>query len=91
MATANERLQSLMDDLRQQRDELRVKLNLAQADARDEWKKMEDRWDRFESRWEAKMEGAGDAAEETADNVEAALELAAEELKSGYRRLRKLF
>ena len=91
MATTKERMQSLMEDLQQQRDELRVKLNLAQAEARDEWKKMEDRWETFENRWEAKMDDVEDATEETADNVEAALELAAEELKNGYRRLRKLF
>jgi chromosome segregation ATPase len=89
MSTATEtqqRLQRLTDDLRQQRDELRVKLHLLKADAQDEWKTLEEKWQHLQGRMKVVGNEAGDAAHEVGE----ALRLVGEELKRGYARIRKL-
>ncbi|MBT8443302.1 MAG: hypothetical protein KJO13_01065, partial [Gammaproteobacteria bacterium] len=75
----------LKEDLRQARDELRVQMHLAKADARDEWEKLEPKWDEFEERLD-KLE---DAAEDTAEDVGKALSSLGDEIKNGYERIRK--
>ena len=74
MADAKEQITKAAEQLKQQRDELRVKLHLAKADAKDEW---------------AKLEAAREEAGKTAESVGSALSLAMEELKKGYERLKK--
>jgi predicted nucleic acid-binding Zn-ribbon protein len=73
-----------VDHLKQQRDELQVKLHLAKADAKDEWVRLEHQWQEIRPKLEAAREEAG----KTADSVGAALGLALEELKKGYERLK---
>ena len=75
-----------MSDLDQQRDELEVQLNLAKAEARDEWEEIEKRWAKVKS----KVGRAGDEATEVADDVGDAAKLLLEEIGKGYQRLRKL-
>jgi len=86
MATSTDRLHDLADDLRRQRDELKLKLHLLGADARDEWGSLEKKWEHLEGRLKVLGREAGEAAHE----VGAALELVGSELKSAYERLRKL-
>ena len=50
MAELEQKLASLKEDLRQARDELRVQMHLAKADARDEWEKLEPKWDEFQEK-----------------------------------------
>ncbi|MBT8441519.1 MAG: hypothetical protein KJO76_03955 [Gammaproteobacteria bacterium] len=85
MAELEQKLASLKEDLRQARDELRVQMHLAKADARDEWEKLEPKWDEFEERLD-KLE---DAAEDTAEDVGKALSSLGDEIKNGYERIRK--
>ncbi len=84
---SKETLDRLMDDLRRQRDELKLKLHLAKADARDEWAELEKQWEHLRT----KLEGAGAEAGEVAENVGAALGGVAEELRKGYDRIRRHF
>lgn len=69
----------LVADLKQKRDELRVKIHLASKDAQDEWEELEEKMQEFSSRAELgkTSEGLGDA-----------LGKLGEELKLGYRRIR---
>ncbi|ARA92675.1 hypothetical protein AWN76_005515 [Rhodothermaceae bacterium RA] len=90
MALTRADLDKLVQDLKQRRDELRVKMSLARAEARDEWEKLEQKWEELEAKLEAKADKLEDVAEETTENLEAALELAAEELKKGYARIRAM-
>lgn len=85
MVDAKERITKAAAQLKQQRDELRVKLHLAKADAKDEWARLETQWEEMRPKLEAAREEAG----KTAESVGAALNLAMEELKKGYERLRK--
>lgn len=89
MAFSREDLDALVNDLKQRRDTLRVKMHLAQADARDEWQNLEKRWEAFEETVESQMDKLEDAAEDAADNIEDALKRAGNDLKQGYERLRK--
>ena len=69
----------LVDDLKQKRDELRLKIHLASREAQDEWEELEERMKEFSSRAELgkTSEGLGDA-----------LGKLGEELKLGYQRIR---
>ena len=69
----------LVAELKQKRDELRLKIHLASKDAQDEWEDLEKKMQEFSSRAELgkTSEGIGDA-----------LERFGEELKLGYKRIR---
>jgi len=45
MADAKEKITKAAEHLKQQRDQLRVKLHLAKADAKDEWARLEKQWE----------------------------------------------
>ena len=77
----------LVAKLKQERDELALKVHLGSKDAAAEWEKLETRWRELAA---TKMPPMKEAARETAAGVGAALEDAAEELKKGYERIRKL-
>jgi len=79
-------LDSLIQDLKQMRDELEVQLHLASADAKDEFAELEKKWDHLRARAEV----VGGAAGETADSVGDAVSSVAEELKKGYQRIKGL-
>ena len=86
MADTKGQIIKAAEHLKQQRDELRVKLHLAKAEAKDEWARLEKQWEEMRPKLEAAKEEAG----KTAESVGTALGLAVEELKKGYERLRKL-
>lgn len=79
------RANELVEALRTERDELRVKLYLARAEVRDEWHALEQRWMHFESRARA----ASGAAAASGREVGTALDLLGEELRKGYARVRQ--
>jgi len=85
MAEVEQKLAALKEDLRQARDELRVQMHLAKADARDEWESLESKWDDFEQ----KLDKVEDVAEDAAEDVGKALSALGDEIKSGYERIRK--
>ncbi len=78
-------IKEVFDNLKQQRDELRVKMHLAAADAKDEWEVLEKKWGHFEGK--AKQVG-GEAKEASKDIWEATKALGAE-IREGYDRIRK--
>ncbi len=81
---SNERVQEAIEKLKQQRDELRLKMHLAKADARDEWDEMEGKWDHLRDR----LKAAGGEASEAKGDVGDALKSLASEIKKGYERIR---
>ena len=82
-----EEMKKLEETLLQQRDELRVKLHLAKADARDEWEGLERKWAEAQTKFAQLQKSAG----ESMDDIEAAARLLGEELQKGYDRIRRLF
>ena len=69
----------LISDLKQKRDELRVRIHLASKEAQDEWQELEDKMEEFVSRAELGRTGEG---------VGDALGQLGQELKLGYQRVR---
>ena len=86
MADTQEEVRTLVEELRQQRDQLRLKVHLARADARDEWTELDKKWEHIR----AHAEVIGREAGHVAEDVGTALKLVAQELKRGYQRLAKL-
>lgn len=82
--TENEQVPDMMERIRRQRDELRVKMHLARADAKDEWEELEEKWESLKGR----LKAAGGEAGEASEDVSAAMKGVMEELKKGYGRIR---
>ena len=76
----------VVSELQKLRDELRLQIHLGSKEAQDEFEQLEQKWD------ELMQEGQplAEAVSETAENVGAAVELAAGELKQGYEKIRDL-
>ena len=81
-----EEIEELAAELKQRRDELRVQLHLAGADAKDGWEELEKKWGHFEAKSVQFRAEAKDAGAEIAE----AAKLLGSEIKEGYERLRKL-
>lgn len=84
VADWKERIEKELEELRRIRDELRVRVHLGKADAKDLWERLEKRFADLETharraaqRTEAPLQELGEAAKHLA-----------EELRSGYRELR---
>ncbi len=87
MSDMKSNLESMKASIEQLRDEIVLKAHLGHAEARDELDKMEQKWEDFL----AEYKPVSDEVEKTAESAGAALTLAAEEIKDGYNRIRKLF
>ena len=74
----------IIDKLRTERDELRVRAHLAKAEMKEEWEKLEDKWEDLEAR----AKSAKAEASEASKNVGSALEILGDELSQAYRRIR---
>ena len=71
--------EDLVADLKQKRDELRLKIHLASKEAQDEWEELEEKMQEFSSKAELGKTGEG---------LGEALGKLGQELKLGYKRLR---
>ena len=80
-------IDDLIEELKQKRDELRLQMNLASREAKDEWQELETKMEEFR----AKARRFADDVElkETGAGVGEALEQLGGELKKGYERLLK--
>lgn len=85
MSEQKNSLEELISGLKQERDELKLKMHLAGMDAKDEYDRISDKIDELATQYEP----VSDAVEETAGNIWSALSMAAGELKAGYQRVRK--
>ena len=72
-------IDSLIEELKQARDELRLQIHLGSKELQDEWAKLEPKWNKF-------IEEAD--LEESAERLGAATRTLGEELKQAYERVR---
>ena len=79
-------LERLADELKEQRDELRLKLHLAKAEARDEFERLEKRWEHVRGKLALIAKEAGAASKDVGE----ATRLLLHEIKAGYHRVREL-
>ncbi len=78
-------LETLEQKLAQMRDELRVKIHLAKADARDQWDVAEQKWARFAPRAHELRE----AADEAGEGIWTSLKALGHEIAEGYDSVRR--
>lgn len=81
----SEEFRKTIDRLEQERDELRVRLNLASHEVRDEWEELEKRLGKARGKLDAIAREAGEAG----SDARAALEMAIDDLKRHLSRLRE--
>jgi predicted nucleic acid-binding Zn-ribbon protein len=77
-------LQQELNRLAEIRDELRVQLKLAKADAQEEWNKLEVTWERVQE----ELQRVATHTKEPVQNIGAAARQLLDELKQGYERVR---
>ncbi len=80
-----EDLTRLLETLKQERDELRVKMHLAKLEVQEEWEKAEKQWESFKAKAEKVLEDSKEKAEELAESAK----VVGEELKNAYVRIRQ--
>ena len=80
MTQANEEFAKVLEQLKQLRDELALKIHLGGMEAKAEWEELEQKWSDFEAK--ARLD-------ETAEGLSEAVSLLAGEIKAGYDRIRK--
>ncbi len=85
MSESKSNLDRLVASLKQERDELKLKMHLAGMDAKSEYDRLSGKCDELSEQFDP----VKDAVEESAENLFAALGLFADELKVGFQRVRK--
>ena len=79
-------LQRMIEHLETQRDELRVRLHLAKAEAREEFERLEKRLEHIRGRVDVVTREMGQVSKDVGE----AARLVLGELESGYQRVREL-
>jgi CBS domain-containing protein len=79
------RIQREIDELRRVRDELKVRMHLAKAEAKDRWNELEHQFHNLE----AKGHQIAQASEEPLREVREAAKLLVDQIRDGYRRIRE--
>ncbi len=85
MSEERSTVKGLISSLKQQRDELRLKVHLGSEEAKDQWEKLDERFQQLTSDFEPLKH----AVDETAEDVWESLKLVAGEIKTGFNRIRK--
>lgn len=85
MASMSKELELMMEGLKQARDELKLQMHLARAEAKDEWDEMERNWQDLRG----KVDRIASEAGEVSTDVLEAVKQVGGEIQKGYGRLRK--
>jgi predicted nucleic acid-binding Zn-ribbon protein len=86
MSEFRKQLERELDNMRGVRDELRVRLHLGGAELRDQWEDLERGWQHLEGR----LKVLGNESDEVVSEIGETLHVLAEQLRSGYERIKKL-
>lgn len=81
----NEQLEQTWQQLKTQRDEIRVQIHLAKAELKDEWEKLDPTWQKAQHEYEELKEATEDAANE----MHKSLTVITDELSSAFERIKK--
>ena len=79
-------ISKMTEELREERDELNLKMDHAATEIRDEREELEQKWQHFLTR----ARQVEDAARESSHEIGAAVALLGEELKASFKRVRKM-
>ena len=87
MSNDKSRIDEMLADLKQQAEQLRVKIHLAKMDASDEWKNLEVKLAKLES----KAKELGSVTAEASHDVAAAAKLLGSEIRDGFKKIASHF
>lgn len=73
-----------IDYLRRERDEIKLKIHLGNAEIRDQWEEVEKKWEHFQARADV----VGKISKDSAKEVGEASKMVGEEIKNTYRKIR---
>lgn len=76
--------QQLMDALRQERDELRLRLHLASMELQDQWHDVEHHWDRLT----LMLRKTANEADKASNNIDNAMDQLLMDIHSAYQRIK---
>ena len=79
-------IDEIIEELKQKRDEIRVQINLASKEVKDEWEELEEKMEDFSGK--AKQFAANAELKKTGAGIGDALGQLGGELKQGYDRIR---
>ena len=79
-------VKEIIEDVRQVRDEVEVKVGLGKLEAKEAWEEAEKKWDTLSSKGKQVVEEAEDTAKGTLE----AVKLLGEEIKKGYDNIKKI-
>jgi hypothetical protein len=85
MMNTKQNFNDMIEKLREQRDDINVKIHLANMEVRDEWQELEQKWGQLVD----KTKHLNKEVEPTVESVHAAISLLGEEIKEGYRKVKR--
>ncbi len=83
---------ALVAEIKQERDELRLQIKLGESELKNKWEYLETKWHDLNRKIHAsaiKLQPAADAAKEAGANIDIAMEILLDEIKTGYRHIRE--
>ena len=80
-------VEKILEELKQDRDELQVKVHLAKMEASEEWEKLETKMGKLEDKSRELASATADAAQD----IGAAAKLLGEEIRDGFKKISKHF
>ena len=86
MSEIDQKVEEMLDELKQKRDELRVQMHLASKEIKEEWDELEEKMEDFSGK--AKQFADDARIKETGSGLGDALGHLGQELKLGYERIR---
>lgn len=87
MSDIKKSINEMVNELKQERDDLRVKLHLAKMEVSDEWEKIDAKLVMLE----IKVKDLGNATAEASQEIAAAAKLLGEEVRDGFKKIAKRF
>ena len=86
MSRLQNEIDNIIEGIKQQRDELKLQLHLGKTEVRSEWEEAERKLDQIIGKADVVRRELGN----TSEDVLAAIQLTADEIKKGYSRIRKV-
>ena len=83
--TIGQDIDGMVEKLKQQRDELKLRAHLFKADTRDEWEKVEEQWQHFQNR----AKDVGRASGEVGEEIGVTVRNLGQEILEGYKRIQR--
>jgi len=85
MATIEQDIKAIIETIKTQRDELKVRMHLANAEINDEWVEMGKKWEEMKTKNSKLKASAGDTSVALVND----LKKIGKDLKEGYERMKK--